>query len=436
MKMLVFLISLSASLMVPVLSSERIYTYTDAIPQTSNWVGQQVMFSVVIAMDERPQGSPRFTIPDVPGGILLEISGRPTYGKEKKNGAEFSTWRYDFAFYPQRDGTHTIPSIGVRLSLPDGEGNWQYFTATTTKFTLDAKWPKGAEGLSSLVSTKRFDATEKWNPDISTPRVGDAITLTISRNADDVLGLGFPPLDWAEIEGMGVYPATPEVDDQIYRGEVTGKRTEKITYTFEREGTVTIPGYTIPWFNLSEQKMKYVRFPARTFEVAPNPTLLNNAAETPTSTSASIPWKKVLGVVGGLLAMAFLIHRYLLPALARRAEQYKYSESAAFQKIRRVCHKGNATATSNALRLWLRHLNVSLEQFLLEADSPNCLDQIRLLNDKLYVKSSQNTWNPITFLKTLSKARKNFLRSRRRKNKLPANQTTKTLIPLNPSYQP
>ena len=96
MKMLVFLISLSASLMVPVLSSERIYTYTDAIPQTSNWVGQQVMFSVVIAMDERPQGSPRFTIPDVPGGILLEISGRPTYGKEKKNGAEFSTWRYDF----------------------------------------------------------------------------------------------------------------------------------------------------------------------------------------------------------------------------------------------------------------------------------------------------------------------------------------------------
>ncbi len=77
MKTFVSWSALSISMVASSIAAERLYAYTDAVPEEASWVGQQVVFSVVLAMDERPQGSPRFTFPDVPGGILLEVSGRP-----------------------------------------------------------------------------------------------------------------------------------------------------------------------------------------------------------------------------------------------------------------------------------------------------------------------------------------------------------------------
>ena len=79
--------------------AERLYADATDLPDKPSWVGQQVLFSVVVAMDDRPQGSPRFTLPDVSGGILMEFSDRPTFGTENKDGVEYTTWRYGFAFY-------------------------------------------------------------------------------------------------------------------------------------------------------------------------------------------------------------------------------------------------------------------------------------------------------------------------------------------------
>lgn len=420
--------ALSISMVASSFAAERLYAYTDAVPEEASWVGQQVIFSVVLAMDERPQGSPRFIFPDVPGGILLEVSGRPSMGKEEKNGTEYNTWRYDFAFYPQRPGIHKIPPIGMRSSLPMGDGTYQSFTTATAEFKHTSKTPKGAEGLAAFISTTKFDATETWVPEDAVPRVGDAITRTISRSADDILGLSFPPLGLVEIDGVGIYPESPEIKDQAYRGEISGERIEKVVYTFDRVGQVTIPGHVIPWFDLADQQMKYVRFPARTFDVAPNPALLNNT-ETARASSKSIPWGWLLGIVATLAGLAFMSRRFVAPALALRKERYAVSESAVFKRLHRACRDGDAVATSAALREWLRHLRISSDQLMAAADDPTLSRQITHLNQGLYAATRDSSWDSDASGKSLVRARKKLYH--RRCSQASMHQS---LNPLNPSY--
>ena len=161
--------------------------------------------------------------------------------------------------------------------------------------------------------------------------------------------------------------------------------------------------------------MKYIRFPARTFEVAPNPGLLNTANANQSSKFDSIPWGKWLAIVAGTLAIAFVSHRYLLPAFARWREQIKDSEPAAFQELQHACQSGDATAVSHSFRKWLGYLDIPLEQYISASNSPFLLDQITLLNEKLYSNSSVKSWSPHTFSKELARARKNFIRRRNQK---------------------
>ena len=408
-------------------AAERFFAQTDSVPDQPRWVGQQVLFSVVLAMDERPQGSPRFTFPDAPGGPLLEVSGRPSYDSLNKDGVDYTTWRYDFAFYPQRSGRHTIPPITSRISLPVGDGTWKSFTAETPAFTLETKRPAGAENLAALVSTGRFDATETWQPENPSPKVGDAVTRTITRSADDILGLGFPPLGSGEIDGVSVYPDPPEISDQTYRGVIKGDRADQVVYTFDREGDVTIPGHVIPWFDLTDETLKVVRFPARTFTIAPNPALLVRAETQPAR--APLPWPWIGGGVLALSALVFATIRFAVPAIARRRRRFATSERAAFNHLSRACQKGDARAVVTHRRAWLRRLHgrPTLEQFLEAADNAALTEQTARLNRSLYASSADQSWDPQTLLVALVQARKELLGNHQ------LSPTNHQLVPLNPN---
>ena len=229
---------------------------------------------------------------------------------------------------------------------------------------------------------------------------------------------------------MGIYPESPEVKGQAYRGEVTGERTEKIVYTFNREGPVTIPGHVIPWFDLGDQKMKYIRFPARTFEVAPNPGLLNTGVAAKPSNVDSTQWTKVLGTVVGLLLTAFVINRFIMPALASRKKRASNSESVVFKGLLQVCQEGDAMAVSNHLRTWLSLLDMTLEQCFTNIRCPILHDQMSLLNRQLYSEESSLSWSPDKLSQELILWRKKILQDRHHQP-----SKTQSLPPLNPLYK-
>lgn len=70
--------------------------------------------------------------------------------------------------------------------------------------------------------------------------------------------MAFTPLFFSKIDGLGVYPAEPIVEDSYDRGSLKGKRVETVTYVFEREGSFEIPEIAIWWWDLGRKALRKV----------------------------------------------------------------------------------------------------------------------------------------------------------------------------------
>ena len=92
------------------------------------WVGQLLKVPIVVLLAERSKLSPRLHLPEVPGGILMQVAGPPVYGKE---GFRFTTWTYDLAFYAHRAGEHPVAPILVQAELPEGGATWAWYDVST-----------------------------------------------------------------------------------------------------------------------------------------------------------------------------------------------------------------------------------------------------------------------------------------------------------------
>jgi hypothetical protein len=333
-------------------------------PEGPSCVGEQVVFSVTLSLVDRPRGTPQFQLPGVSGGLLVPVAGRPVYGNEKRDGVEFMTWSYTFAFYPHREGEHTIPAIGVRVRLPRGDGTWRKVSAGTEPFTVSARLPAGARGLSTLVSTREFEAEETWNPKQEEFRVGDAIRRTITQRAPDVLGMGLPPVSFREVAGATLYPEAPSVNDETYRGDVQGERVDTVVYILEREGDLVLPGVVIPWFDLETEKLRAFEFPPRRIRVAPNPSLAV-AGESPPKRESATSLSSVLVplvVVAAILLLAALAYRRLRGPItgwaATRRRRIESSEAHRFKGVLTAARAGDARGLINRAAGWLPKVGV------------------------------------------------------------------------------
>ncbi len=280
-------------------TADEIFVRVDA-PGEVAWVGQQVLVPVTVGLAEQPDGSPQFRLPDVPGSVLLMMP-RPVYGRETRDGVDYTTWTYSLAMYPHRQGTHGVGPIVADARVPQGDGTWQRITAETRPFTLRARMPAAARNITMLVTARDFSVEESWQPDETALRVGDAITRTVTLRAPDILGIGFPPMQFEAPDSVAVYPKPPRVDDEVNRGEIMGQRTETVVYVCEREGTAQLPPLVIPWFNPETETMNRVELAGRTLRVASNPALAGEQGGA-ADAGGRAPWGYVPAIAVGLAA--------------------------------------------------------------------------------------------------------------------------------------
>lgn len=131
-----------------------------------------------------------------------------------------------------------------------------------------SRTPPGAEGIRGLISTTGLTASQKWEPEIGSPTVGDAIKRTVTLRAEDVSGMAFTPMLHSEIENLGIYPGEPSVEDKFARGDLTGTRVETVTYVFERPGEFEAPGIVLPWWDVRNKQLKRIELPGLSLQVS------------------------------------------------------------------------------------------------------------------------------------------------------------------------
>ncbi len=238
------------------------------------WVGQRMPLVVELLVPGYFSGSPAFDLPRVPGLLILPPAESPTVGSEQEDGITYAVQRHELTVFSRRPGMIAIPPFEIRFSIKrqplDKESVEQAVKTTAIAFT--AKPPPGSQPGESLITSGDLMVKESWKPEPAAhAKAGNAFVRTIVWTASDVPGMAFPPFDAGNIDGLGIYPGDPLVNDTSGRGVLHGERRDKVTYVCKTGGHFVIPELTLRWWDLREKEIKQVVFPARSFDVAVPP---------------------------------------------------------------------------------------------------------------------------------------------------------------------
>jgi hypothetical protein len=376
-------------------------------------VGEHVTIIVELLTATTFASAPVFEFPKIPGAVLMQIEARPILGTEEVDGETYTVQRHELALFVMKPGVAQIPTFTVRFeSAPRfGEKPIEY-RLTAPALQVEARVPPGAENLPGLIAARELHVDQTWHPQPHKARVGDAFTRTVTLTAPDVPGMVFPPLPLAKVEGLAVYAKPPLVQDQVERGDLTGKRVETVTYICEHPGQFTLPALVIPWWDLKNQQLMRATLPAVTLEVEPGPVQGNDAtAPAEEAPGRSWLWWNLGTVLLLAAAMAVLWHRRraLLAAWERRHMQRQESEAGLFAQLLDACHANDAKAAYNALLRWLDARRrgpdtATIEAFLVSHPDTDLQRQVEMLQESVLGREAH--WDGVALADGLRKARR------------------------------
>lgn len=337
------MLTLSGPLFAQGASLQDVVVRQSVNPEAGAVIGQRVVLYVdVLFRGEMPR-PPRVTLSDIPGlqAFRFETQGLTT--RETLSGVDYVGQRFEFALYARRGGMFEISPAAVTLLGADGQvtGHEQ-----GQAVHLEVTVPTGVDASQPVVATRRLTMSEEWSPDPKgTFKTGDAIVQTITRIAEDVPGLAMRDLAVPSPEGLRAYVDPAVIDDRSNRGVVSGRRADRITYVFEREGRFVLPAVTQPWWDLVDGTLKTADAAGVTIDVAASPT---GTYDDSASRSFAIMGVGVVLLVLLAVGAGTLIRH-------RRAKGLD-AEREAFAALRRACASADPRAAYRAFSLWRRLL--------------------------------------------------------------------------------
>lgn len=343
----------------PVLSQPSgVVVRTTLDPAGGAVVGQSVSLYVDVLFPDTMPRPPRVSVADAPGAQVMRFESQGLTMRETIAQQAYVGQRFTFAVFPRRGGRLTVPAPQVTLLDPAGDVAG---STAGSPVAVDVTVPPGIDASGPVIASGRVSAGQTWSPDqASRFEPGGALVRTITREAADVPALGMPELTFAVPDGVRTYVDPPISEDRVDRGSVTGHRTDKVTYVFERAGTFALPALAQPWWDLGTKSARAVDLAGRSVTVT--------APAAPATSHAGIrlsrrTWLLISAGLAAILAIGVIAVRYGAPRarqawLARR-QRHAASEKAARRTLRRIARSGDAAATYRALAEWKARLSPS-----------------------------------------------------------------------------
>lgn len=290
------------------------------------WVGQEVEIYLELWSNGLSFGDQVFSVPEVPGGYLLQADASTLNLNEDRGGERWQGLRYTFLLYPQRAGRMVVPAFDVRFTARMGFGSEPArFEQRTAPLAIEVRLPEGGRADALTVTTRSFSLESSWSRVLPEDgplslQTGDALTLEVRRRAADLPAMVFEPLPLPSIEGLGVYPAAPEVNDRVNRGEVTGERIERITFVCERAGRYEIPEWRFQWWDPERGVLAEKVIAAQTLEVTTNPAYGSSSTAAGPQPGRAFPWRTLL-IALAVLALTLVTGVRFARPVARRVRE-------------------------------------------------------------------------------------------------------------------
>ncbi|MBF0177620.1 MAG: BatD family protein [Magnetococcales bacterium] len=100
-------------------------------------------------------------------------------------------------------------------------------------------------------------------------KVGDPLTRTVGLFAKGLAATQLPEIPKPHLDGINIYPDQPVIQSQVKGKWILGEREEKWAIVPSQPGTYTLPAIEIPWWDITEDRAKVAKLPARTITVLP-----------------------------------------------------------------------------------------------------------------------------------------------------------------------
>ncbi len=392
-------------------------------------VGQQIRLSVTVLAPNYFLSAPQFPTFDMPGAIVMLLDEPGINSTETIEGVTFAGIRRSYTIMPQRTGEFVLPPARITFSYaaePGRPGVAATVTLPPQPFTV--RLPAGAAaGATTVVA--RLTITQTLDGDPRRLKAGEALTRTIEIFAANTQAMMIPPPEFEAPAGVRLYRHDPTVADVTTdRGSFAGgRRVDRVTYVFERPGSVMLPAIDVDWLNTETGRREVATAPAIDVLVAETPAARTEIAPPPppdiaANHSARGSWLRGLARLLAILALALVFFGIVvrfgarLRAWARALQQA--SEPASFKRLKRACLADDPAKAYRALGAWARRQGVSGVRALC-ASEPALRDETADLERRLFGRPPLGAWSGRALLRSSTAVRRARRTARRRKGRLP-----------------
>jgi len=387
-------------------------------------VGQKVTLVVTVLAPNympAPPVLPDFQVRNAvtrPLGVINQV--------ETREGTSYAGVRYEFAIYPQEEGSFAIANQKITVTYAAEPPQSRSLTVDVPSLAFEAFIPEPAQNLDPFVSSNMLSFEQAVNRSSPELKVGDSITRTITTKADGTPAMLLPPATFARIDGLALYPDQPSVQDNVDRrtGALSATRIDEATYILERPGDYTLPPMELAWWNAHDSKIERTRIDAIAMHVADNPAL--RAGAGPEERAPERRWRDYIDVVRDnwllvafIVAMLALVSWFAPSALrtvreynARRQTAYLASEAWSFAQLRTATRGGDPAKVYFALLDWLRRFEPispdhDLGALKKAAQDPELDREIASLETHLYAPTAERdaSWAARKLLRSVTAAR-------------------------------
>ena len=295
-----------------------------------------------------PPQWPAFEAPN----LLVRLPERATSPTSRNiNGESWSGVTRHYRLTPLGPGAFSIPAQALRVTWSDPDtGAARQSTVTTPAISFRGVIPEGAEGLDPFIAANNLTLTQEIDGEPDAMRPGDSLTRTIVAQVQGVAPMVLPGLTPAQdIAGLAAYPDDPVLSQTEDRGEIGGRRSERVVYVAEGGGQGALPEVRLDWYDIDAGEVATARLPAVDVHIDGPPA---QAVERRDPTEIAL---YVGASLLGLGALALLLRR-LVPTLRavvrRRRHEYLASEAFAWRALMRAVSAGDHGELRPALDLW------------------------------------------------------------------------------------
>ncbi|CAI8982853.1 BatD family protein [Pseudomonas sp. IT-P260] len=375
-----------------------------SLDQSSVYVQAQAILTLRIYHSVSLYDDSSLTPLQIADARIEQLGDMRTYEKDI-NGVRHGVIEMRYAIYPQHSGLLLIAPQTFSATLVDSQpsqdataqgpkpGKLLRVNSAEIALTVKPKpltYPADAPWLPA----RSLSLSESWNPEPEHIQVGDSLTRSLTLKVEGLASSQLPALPGTEANGLRRYPDQPVLSNQSGERGLIGSREEREALVPSRSGSIELPTVDVVWWNTFEDHLEHTSLPARTLQVANNPSL---QVDTPAGTlqsaivdSDTLWWWKLSTLILActtLLGFGLWWRARWQPAV-HRAAQTGPSPRTLLDDIKRACQANDPQATRQALDAWARQQPETLAD--MAARFVPLSDALDGLNGALYSETGQH----------------------------------------------